>query len=151
MLTIDTLQKDMIAAMKAKDTIRKAALSSALAAVKKAAIDKNCRDNVTEEFIIDIIRKEIKILNEQIETCPADRAKLLEEFNLKKAVLNEYVPQLITAEDTIHRMIIQLCEGVELTKANKGLIMKTIVPQLKGKVDMKVVQKVLDSRILAGK
>lgn len=151
MLTIEMLQKDMMAAMKAKDAIRKAALSSALAAVKKAAIDKNCRDNVTEEFIIDVIRKEIKILNEQIDTCPAERVELLEEFNSKKAVLNEYVPQLITAKDTIHRMIIQLCEGIELTKANKGLIMKTIVPQLKGKADMKVVQEVLDSRILVSK
>lgn len=148
MLTIEMLQKDMMAAMKAKDTIRKAALSSALAAVKKAAIDKNCRDNVTEEFIIDVIRKEIKILNEQIDTCPAERVELLEEFNSKKAVLNEYVPQLITDKSVIHRLVIQLCEGIELTKANKGLIMKTIAPQLKGKADMKVVQEVLDSRIL---
>lgn len=148
MLTIETLQKDMIAAMKAKDTIRKAALSNALAAVKKAAIDKNCRDKVTEEFIIEVIRKEIKVLDEQISTCPADRTALLEEFNLKKAILNEYVPQLITAKDTIHRMIIQLCEGIELTKANKGLIMKTVAPKFKGKVDMKIAQEVLSTRIL---
>lgn len=151
MLTIEMLQKDMMAAMKAKDTVRKSALSGAVSEVKKAAIDKKCRDNITEEFIIGVLRKEIKVLTEQIETCPADRPELREDFEAKRAILNEYVPQLITAKDTIHRMIIQLCEGIELTKANKGLIMKTIVPQLRGKADMKVVQEVLDSRILVSK
>lgn len=148
MLTIETLQKDMMAAMKARDTIRKSALSNAVSEVKKAAIDKNCRDNITEDLIFSVLRKEIKIIDEQIETCTAGNPALKEEFESKKSVLNEYLPQLIVAKDTIYRMIIQLCEGIEFTKANKGLIMKTIVPHFKGKVDMKIAQEVLDTRIL---
>lgn len=148
MLTVETLQKDMMAAMKAGDSIRKAALSSAVSEIKKAAIDRNCRDNITEDLIITVLRKEIKVLEEQIETCTVGRPELRPDFEAKKAVLNEYVPKLIVAKDIIHRMIIQSCEGIELTKTNKGLIMKTIVPKFKGKVDMKVAQEVLDTRIL---
>ena len=148
MLTIDKIQKDMMAAMKAGDVIRKAALSSALSEVKKAAIDKNCRDNITEDLIINALRKEIKVLNEQIETCTVGKPELREEFETRRAVLEEYVPQLVTDKETIHKMILQLCEGIELTKPNKGLIMKTIAPQFKGKVDMKVVQEVIDNQIL---
>lgn len=147
MLTIEMLQKDMVAAMKAGDTLRKAALSNAISEVKKAAIDKNCRDSITEDLIISVLRKEIKVLNEQIETCTAGKPELKKEFETKKAVLNEYVPQLITDTEIINNMVIQLCESIEFTKANKGLIMKTIAPQFKGKVDMRVAQDVISKLI----
>ena len=42
-MKIETLQKDMIAAMKAREKGRKDAISSLIAAVKKAAIDAGCR------------------------------------------------------------------------------------------------------------
>lgn len=145
MLTIETLQKDMMAAMKFGDTLRKSVLSSAVSEVKKAAIDKRCKDNIPEDLIITVIRKEIKIINEQIETCTAGKPELKEEFEAKKAVLNEYVPQLITDKDEIQDMAYQLIGDIELKKANKGLIMKVIMPQFKGKVDMKVAQEVVDA------
>ena len=145
MLTIEVLQKDMMAAMKAGNTVRKAVLSSAISEVKKAAIDKRCKDNITEDLIISVLRKEIKVLNEQIETCTAGKPELKEEFETKKAVLNEYVPQLITDKNDIQGMIYQLTDGIELKKSNKGLVMKAIMPQFKGKVDMKAAQEVVDA------
>ena len=51
----------------------------------------------------------------------------------------------ITCKSTIRRMIIQLCSGIELKKENKDLIMKTILPHFEGKVDMKVVQEIVNS------
>ena len=145
MLTIETLQKDMMAAVKARDTIRKSALSNAVSEVKKAAIDKNCRDNISEELIISVLRKEIKVLNEQIETCPLGKSALRTEFEAKKAVLNEYVPELITDKTTVQSMIYQLIDGIELKKSNKGLVMKTVMPSFKGKVDMKIAQEVVNT------
>ena len=41
-MELQTLQKDMIAAMKAKDKVRKDAISSLVSAVKKVAIDEGC-------------------------------------------------------------------------------------------------------------
>ena len=147
MLTIEALQKDMMSAMKAGDTIRKSALSNAVAAVKKAAIDNGCRDNITEELIITVLRKEVKMLTEQIETC-ASRPDMVDEFYKKRAVINEYVPQLITSAAVILEMITSACEGIEFTKSNKGLIMKTIAPQFKGRVDMKIAQEVLNNLLV---
>lgn len=43
-MQIEQLQKEMIAAMKAKDKPRKDAISSLVSAVKKTAIDEGCRD-----------------------------------------------------------------------------------------------------------
>ena len=148
MLTIDKLQKDMMAAMKAGDALRKSALSTAVSEVKKAAIDKMCKDNITEDLIISVIRKEIKILDEQIETCTTGRPEARREFETKKAVLSEYVPQLITDRAEIHKMICALCEGIEFKKSTKGLVMKAIIPQFRGKVDMKAAQEVVDSLLV---
>ena len=45
-MQMEQLQKDMIAAMKARDKVRKDAISSLVSAAKKAAIDEGCRDNI---------------------------------------------------------------------------------------------------------
>ena len=49
-MDMKTLQKDMVAAMKAKDKVRKDAISSLISAVKKVAIDEGCRDNIPDEW-----------------------------------------------------------------------------------------------------
>ena len=48
-MEFSTLQKDMVAAMKAKDKVRKEAISSLVSAVKKVAIDEGCRDDIRSE------------------------------------------------------------------------------------------------------
>ena len=54
------LQKQMIAAMKAKDKVRKEAISSLVSAAKKVAIDEGCRDDISEEIVGRVILKEMK-------------------------------------------------------------------------------------------
>ena len=66
-MNMETLQKDMIAAMKAHDKARKDAISSLVSAVKKAAIDEGCRDNIPEELVGRVILKELKTAKEQID------------------------------------------------------------------------------------
>ena len=75
-MQFETLQKDMVAAMKAKDKVRKEAISSLISAVKKTAIDEGTRDNITEELVNRVILKERKTVQEQLDSCPADRAEL---------------------------------------------------------------------------
>ena len=42
-MQFEQLQKDMIAAMKARDKVRKDAISALVSAAKKVAIDEGCR------------------------------------------------------------------------------------------------------------
>ena len=72
-MQFETLQKDMIAAMKARDKVRKDAISTLVSAAKKAAIDEGCRDDIKEELVNRVILKEMKSVKEQIDTCPAER------------------------------------------------------------------------------
>ena len=144
-MTLEQLQKDMIKALKDGDVTRKLVLSDAIAAVKNAAIAKRCKDNITEELVDEVLLKEQKTLREMIDTCPKDREDIMNNYIDQYNIIAEYAPILIDDEDTIADAIIGICETSEipLVKANKGLVMKVIMPSFKGKVDMKVTNKVL--------
>ena len=143
-MTLNTLQDEMIKAMKSGDKLRKSVLSELVGAVKKAAIDKNCRDNITETLVDEVLLKYKKTVQEQIETCPVERVETLEVYKKQMAVVVEFAPTLITDEEEIHNMIIDAVNGeIEFIKANKGKIMKVISPVFKGKADMGVVSQVV--------
>ena len=138
---MEQLQKDMIAARKAKDKTRKDAISALVSAVKKVAIDEGCRDNIQEELVNRVVLKEIKSVKEQIDTCPAERTDLLEAYQARYDIMQEYAPALMSAEE-VKAMILEKFAEVVATK-NKGMIMKSVMPELKGKADGKVINEVV--------
>ena len=87
MSKIEEVRSAMVAAMKAGDKERKAALSFLLSSLKNKAIDK--RTDLTEEEENQVILKEIKQLKETIDMTPADRTDLLAETEKRLAVLEE--------------------------------------------------------------
>lgn len=143
-MKLETLQASMIAAMKNKDKERKDTLSSLIGAVKKAAIDKMCKDNITEELVDEVILKEKKTVQEMIDTCPEERIDLLNQYTERLKVIDEFAPVIITDEEEIRKMIYHLLASVEIQQDGKGAVMKAIMPKLKGKVDMKAANKVLN-------
>ena len=144
-MQMETLQKDMIAAMKAKDKVRKEAISTLVSAVKKVAIDEGCRDDIKEELVDRVILKEIKTVKEQIDTCPADRTELLASYKRRYAFIEEFAPKLISDENEIKLIIEKLANDndIELLKANRGKLMKIVASELKGKADMAAVNKIV--------
>lgn len=143
-MTLEVLQNEMINAMKSGNKFRKNVVSSLVDDVKKAAINKNCRDNITEEMTNEVLLKCKKTAQEMIDTCPAGRIDLLMQYQNQLEIINEFAPTLMTDENEIKNKILDIVNGeIEFTKSNRGKIMKTISPVLKGKADMSVVNKVV--------
>ena len=140
-MELKVLQNEMVAALKARNKFRKDVISSLVGAVKKAAIDKNCRDNVTEELVNAVLIKEQKTMQEMIDTCPADRTDLLESYQRRYDVMNEFAPKMLSAEEV--KEIISSKYADVIATGNKGQIMKTVMPEFKGKADGKIVQQVV--------
>ena len=122
-MELEALRKDMVAAMKAKDKVTKDAVSSLISAVKKVAIDEGCRDDISGELVDRVILKELKSVKEQIDTCPESRQDLKDEYQARYDVIAKYADLIASG--------------------NKGQIMKTIMPELKGKADGKVINQVV--------
>ena len=127
--------------MKAKDKPRKEAISSLISAVKKAAIDEGCRDDIPEELTNRVILKELKTVKEQIDTCPESRADLKAEYQFRYDVISEYAPKLLSAEEV--KAVIEKKFAEALATKNKGQIMKAVMGELKGKADGKVINQVV--------
>ncbi len=140
-MDLKTLQKDMIAAMKAKDKPRKESISALVQAVKKAGIDAGCRDDIPEEMVNKVILKEMKSVKEQIDGCPDERAELKAEYQARYDVFNEYAPKLMSAEEVEAELKEKFADV--LATGNKGQIMKTVMPAFKGRADGKVINQIV--------
>ncbi len=140
-MQFETLQKDMVAAMKARDKARKDAISSLVSDVKKAAIDAGTRDNISEDLVDQVILKSLKTAKEQLDTCPAERTDLKEEYQFRYDVITEYAPKLMS-EDEIRKYLADNFAEVIASK-NKGEIMKAVMPALKGKADGKAINMIV--------
>ena len=122
MSKIDVVRAAMVEAMKAKDKERKDSLSMLLSALKNAQIDKR-EAPLTEDEENAIVKKEIKQVKETIDTAPAD----MTEDQIR---------------ETIEKVLAEL--GIEApTAKDKGKIMKSLMPLVKGKADGKIVNEIL--------
>ncbi len=140
-MELATLQSAMIAAMKAKDKPRKDAISALVSAVKKAGIDAGCREDIPTSMVDQVILKELKSVKEQIDTCPDSRADLKDEYQFRYNVMQEFAPQQMSAEEV--KAVLQEKFAEVLATKNKGMIMKTVMAELKGKADGKVINQVV--------
>lgn len=137
-MTIEKLNEMIHSALKIGATLQVEVLRSVLAAVKKASIDERCE--ITEELIDKMLLKEQKIIQEMIDTCPTSRQDLLEEYQAKKDIIDFFAPIILKEPAEVRFMVEQILTEAEidLKSANKGQVMKIVMPKIKGKADMKV-------------
>ena len=138
MSKIDVVRAAMVEAMKAKDKARKDSLSMLLSALKNAQIDK--REELTEDEENAVVKKEIRQTQETY-----DRVDIREEAAARLAVYKEFAPEDMNEEqitEVIRGVLAEL--GIEQpTAADKGRIMKVLMPRVKGKADGKLVNQTL--------
>lgn len=147
MTKTEAVQKEMIAAMKAKDKERKESLTLLLSALKAKAKDK--REALTEEEENTIILKEIKQTKETLESAPSDRDDIIEQCKNRIAVYEVFAPQFM-GEDEINALIDKVLADLGLSAPlepmAKGKIMKQLMPQVKGKADGSLVNQLVMKR-----
>ena len=147
-MTLEVLNKEMIVAWKAKDMLRKDTISGLIGNIKTAAINEKCRNDISEELVDKVLLKEQKTMQEMIDTCPADRVETLDKYKKKMEIIKEFAPHLINDEKEIESMIYQILNSIDTGRENIKTVIKTVMFQLKGKVDMKLANRIL-SEILA--
>ena len=142
------LRNEMIKAMKNKDKRRKDALSMLLTALKNAEIDARGALDETQENVV--IKKEMKQLQETYDSAPDYRNDIKEDAEFRISVCKEFLPEDMT-EDQIMNVINETLKelGIENPSGkDKGVIMKNLMPKVKGKADGKLVNQMI-MKILA--
>ena len=144
---ITEVQQEMIAAMTAKNSERKDALSMLLSALK--AKEKDKREPLTEDEENSIIAKEIKQTKETLESAPKDRTDIISQCEFRISVLSEFAPKMLS-EDEIKEIIKETLNELGLTSPtgkDRGIIMKTLMPKVSGKSDGSLVSKIVGSML----
>ena len=144
-MELDTLQKALIEAMKAKDKDRKESISSVIQAVKKVAIDEGHRDDISSELVDKVILKELKSVKEQIDTCPDDRVELKNAYKARYEVISEFAPKLMS-EDEVKKVINEKFSEL-IASGEKSKIMKTVMAEFKGKADGKMINQIISEML----
>ena len=149
-MTYETLHKAMTEALKAGRKDEKNALAGFIAQIQKTAIDKGCRDNITEDLVNAELLKIKKSIQEQIDTCPVTRTDLIDKYCYEMAVVNKYAPVMVSDEDVIRGRIVEIVGGETVNKKQRGMVMKAIKGEVANGVfyDMAAVNKVIGEMLV---
>ena len=132
-------------AMRDKNTIKKTILNMVLAQIKYKKIE--LQKDPEDSEVIQIIKKEVKALNETISFLEkADKPQELTEEKEKKTILEKYLPQMMSKEQTeeiVKKTIAEL--GIDNIQTWRGQLMKELMGKYKGEIDGSLVNEILNT------
>ena len=133
-MLIETIRKEMQMALKNNEHDKKIVLS------------KNKPLNEIQEG--EIVTKLMKQIKETLETCPSNRQDIIDKCNFEISIISQYMPKQLT-ENEIKEVITSVLTDMGIletaTAKNKGMIMKNLMPLVKGKADGKLVNSILET------
>jgi uncharacterized protein YqeY len=112
-----TLMQDMKDAMKARDTIKLGTIRFLMAQIKNVEIDNGPQ---SDDQMQDIVRKQVKQMKEAVADYErGGRTDLVEEENKKIAILQAYLPQMMSSEElsAIVEKVIAENPGIQMGQA----------------------------------
>jgi len=142
------LNQDLKEALKAKDEAKLRTVRMLLAAIKNFEVEK--MGPATDEEIFQIMSKEIKKRQEAIEMYEkGGRPDLSQAEKQEIEVIQSYMPNQLSEEE-IRELARKVISEMNLkSPKDVGTAMKVIMPQVKGRADGKLVNKIV-SELLSG-
>jgi uncharacterized protein YqeY len=142
------LNQDLKEALKAKDEVKLRTVRMLLAAIKNFEVEK--MGPATDEEIFQIMSREIKKRQEAIEMYEkGGRPDLAQAEKQEIEVIQSYMPNQLSEEE-IRELARKVISEMNLkSPKDVGTAMKVIMPQVKGRADGKLVNKIV-SELLSG-
>ena len=141
----DALRAALNAARKAQDKERTLVLGTILANLKNREID--LRRPATDEEVVEVLRKGIKIRREAIEQYRGGgRTDLADAEQAQIAVLEEFLPPAVDPEEIRAAVREAIAGGAK----DLGKVMGQIVPRYKGRADGKLINQIVREELQAG-
>lgn len=146
MTLLDTINNDMKNYMKEKDSFSLGVVRMVKGAIQLESINK--KKELTDEEIISVISKQIKMRKDSIvEFEKGNRQDLVEQNKKEIEILNKYMPEQLSMEE-INKIIDEAFLLIKPTSSKEqGLIMKEITPKLNGRADMSLVSGIIKDRL----
>ncbi len=129
-------------ALRSGDTQRKTTLRMALASIKNAEVE--ARKDLAEDLVLNLIQKEVKARQETIEGAKkAQRPDLIEKAEQEIMILNEFLPEQLTADELRVLVLEAIQESGSSSMAEIGKVMDALMPKIRGKADGKLANQIV--------
>ncbi len=143
----EKLQADLKTAMKSGNEQQKVAVRMLLSAIRNAEIEQ--QTELSDEEIQAIVVRQVKQRRDAIEQFKTgDREDLVEKEQAELDILEKYLPPQMTREEIKELARKTIAEVEATTVKQMGLVMKNLMPQVKGKADGNVVSQVVRELLL---
>ena len=139
-----TLRAALNTARKAQDKERTLVLGTILANLKNREID--LRRPASDDEVVDVLRKGIKIRLEAIEQYAATRPDLAANEASQIKVLEEFLPPAVDPDEIRAAVRQAIASGAK----DIGKVMGQVLPKYKGKADGKVINQIVREELQAG-
>ena len=138
----EVIFNDMKKALKGNEKLKLSTLRLIRAAIKNAEISK--KDKLTGDEILGIVASNLKKLEESLDIfTKGQRPELADKAKKEIEIVKKYLPEQLPEEE-----VEKIVKATIIKFGFKGLqdigpAMKEIIPQLKGKADGKIVNKMV--------
>ncbi len=134
------IQADMVAAMKAKETVKLASLRAIKAAVMLAKTAEGATGEVTDQEIVKIIQKLVKQRKESAQQYnDAGRPELAENELAEAAVMEVYLPKQLSEAELEAELTKIIAEVGATTPQEMGKVMGVATKKLAGLADGRAI------------
>lgn len=133
----ERIDSDLKAAMRAREAQTLAVLRLLKSALKNAAIEKGGTTATLDDAeATQVIRKQVKQRQDSIESFEkGGRAELAAKEKAELAVLQQYLPAAMSAEELSRIIQETIAEVGANSKAQMGIVMKALGPKVAGRAD----------------
>jgi hypothetical protein len=148
---LDQLQKDLVAAMKAKEEARLSAIRMIKTALQKAAADSpkpldDAEQDKRDQQILKILVKQRIEAAEMFRKAGREEQALKEEA--EKKIVESYLPAAASEEEMLAAVESAIAETGAATAKQMGLVMKAVQAKLAGKtIDGKFISEKVKARL----
>ncbi len=136
----ERINQDIKAAMMAKDKIRLEALRAVKSAILLAKTDGEHKDSLTADVEMKILQKQVKQRKDAAEQyIQAGRKELADKELAEAAVIEEYLPKMLTAEELKSEVQKIIAEVGAKAPSDMGKVMGVASKALAGKAEGKAI------------
>lgn len=140
------LKEEMKQAMIAKDQVKLSTVRGLISAFSNELISKGSSEPfIDDEGALTIIKQNVKQRKDAIEQFEkGGRSDLAETEKAELAILENYLPQMMSREEIEKVVLAKKAEFGEVDKAKSGQFVGVVMKELKGKADGADVKAVVD-------
>lgn len=138
-------------AMKAKDAVRLSVVKGLSAAFTNelVSLGRKPQEELTDEEVLNVIRRSVKQRKDSIDQfTKGGRPELAESEQAELSILETYLPAQMPREEVMNIAKTKMTELGITDKSKVGMLMGTLMKELKGKADGDVVKSVVDELLV---